>query len=69
MTNTSTESLRGIIKARVHSAIEMARVVKTMPHRGTLGKLGKSSFASFLGHIPLQQSRFMKCSELTLAPG
>jgi|SRR6516162_11379804 len=40
MVTTSTQSLyRDIIKTRVQSAIEMARVVKTMPHRGTLGEI------------------------------
>jgi hypothetical protein len=40
MVTTSTQSLyRDIIKTRVESAIEMARVVKTMPHRGTLGEI------------------------------
>jgi hypothetical protein len=40
MVTTSTQSLyRDIIKTRVQSAIEMARVVKTMPHRGTLAEI------------------------------
>jgi hypothetical protein len=37
--STSQSLYRDIIRARVKSAIEMARVVKKMPHRGTLGEI------------------------------
>jgi len=38
-TLTSESLYRDIIRARVQSAIEMARVVKAMPHGGTRGEI------------------------------